>query len=224
MMWHFSLLWSDWLFFGLLLFFILIAVTSMQKPHIRKAWKEVGKSSLGMISAVILICYLGVTALDCVHLRFEHRQPQVQSLLDIVLSPISTEQERSYSKPFATHLFAKSIVKKKGVEVRAYAPLSHVRGATGLFSDLSVGFLYSTLGLLGFFGLIFIFRLFIKNKTPSEIAWTSAGLTLTLFVLCSSVLWELSRHYHVLGTDKIGRDVLYLTLKSVLSKWLYVEN
>jgi peptide/nickel transport system permease protein len=33
--------------------------------------------------------------------------------------------------------------------------------------------------------------------------------------LTAGVCWPLAPHYHVLGTDKVGQDVLYLALKSV---------
>jgi peptide/nickel transport system permease protein len=40
-------------------------------------------------------------------------------------------------------------------------------------------------------------------------------MTLVVDLPATGLLMALAPHYHVLGTDKVGQDVLYLALKSV---------
>jgi peptide/nickel transport system permease protein len=49
----------------------------------------------------------------------------------------------------------------------------------------------------------------------TEIPWRAALLTLFLILACGGTLGELGLRYHVLGTDKVGEDVFYQSLKSV---------
>ncbi|MFI4983519.1 MAG: ABC transporter permease, partial [Nevskiales bacterium] len=49
----------------------------------------------------------------------------------------------------------------------------------------------------------------------TEVPWRSILITLALLLLVAVPAALLSEHYHVLGTDKVGLDVLYLSLKSV---------
>src|SRR5699024_4445702 len=46
-------------------------------------------------------------------------------------------------------------------------------------------------------------------------AWRSMWITLMLLAIMTGIVVVLSAGYHVLGTDKIGQDVLFETLKSI---------
>jgi peptide/nickel transport system permease protein len=52
-------------------------------------------------------------------------------------------------------------------------------------------------------------------RGENRIAWEAAWLTLGLLALLAVPALALSSSYHVLGTDKVGNDVFYLTLKSI---------
>lgn len=49
----------------------------------------------------------------------------------------------------------------------------------------------------------------------SEVRWRAVLITLLLLCLTGFCLGELSLKYHVLGTDKVGEDVFYQSLKSI---------
>jgi peptide/nickel transport system permease protein len=49
----------------------------------------------------------------------------------------------------------------------------------------------------------------------SWVAWRSVVITVLLLMVMLGVMLQLASHYHVLGTDKIGRDVWLMGLKSV---------
>ena len=52
-------------------------------------------------------------------------------------------------------------------------------------------------------------------RGESGIAWGAVWLTLGVLALLAVPAIVLSSSYHVLGTDKVGNDVFYLTLKSI---------
>lgn len=51
------------------------------------------------------------------------------------------------------------------------------------------------------------------------LAWRAALVTLGVLLLIVAACIELAPYYHVLGTDKVGQDVLYLALKACARRW-----
>ncbi|MBN4073820.1 ABC transporter permease, partial [bacterium AH-315-E07] len=49
----------------------------------------------------------------------------------------------------------------------------------------------------------------------TNVPWRSLLMTGFVIILVALVLVKLAPYYHVLGTDKVGQDVLYLSLKSI---------
>ena len=56
-------------------------------------------------------------------------------------------------------------------------------------------------------------RRVISGET--ELPWRTAYATLTVLIMIFTWLYILSYSYHVLGTDKVGGDVLYQSFKSI---------
>ena len=165
----------------------------------------------------------------------------VKSALDLMLSSIANRPERTYSAPLATHAYAKETVElrvgngKQVKQVRDYPRLkyggAHLRDAQRdwLADVLLTGFrgvaLALPLWLLASLMLVaactaaaqvvsgVFWHAVWRGKT--EVPWRSILTTLALLFLLVIPAILLSRHYHVLGTDKVGLDVLYLSLKSV---------
>jgi peptide/nickel transport system permease protein len=52
-------------------------------------------------------------------------------------------------------------------------------------------------------------------RGEGELAWRAALLTLSVLCLLAGIACALATGYHVFGTDKVGQDVLYQTLKSI---------
>jgi peptide/nickel transport system permease protein len=52
-------------------------------------------------------------------------------------------------------------------------------------------------------------------RGQTELAWRSAVLTVFVLLILVMIVCQLSINYHVLGTNKIGEDVFYVSLKSV---------
>ncbi|MFN3545802.1 MAG: ABC transporter permease, partial [Thiobacillus sp.] len=53
------------------------------------------------------------------------------------------------------------------------------------------------------------------RRAVSHLAWDAVFGTLLVLCLVAGPMALLAQGYHVLGTDKVGQDVLYLTLKSI---------
>ncbi len=166
---------------------------------------------------------------------------EVKSALDLLLSPIANRPERTYSAPLATHAYAKETLEvpagegKTGKQVRDYPRLKY--GGAHLQdphrdwrSDvLRTAFKGAALALPLWLllSLILVAACSPLERVASrdfwhavwsgdtEVPWRVVLVTLGGLMLVAVPVVLLSARYHVLGTDKVGLDVLYLSLKSV---------
>ncbi len=212
------ILWSD-----ALVFLLMAAAGCMiwyvrREEHLLLPWKRVAQSSVAMVSLLVLSLFLLIGALDTLHYRVALKaesggktvySPEVLSVFDKLAEPLRLHTEKTYSAPLATTLYAKeSITDEAGRVVRDYPKLQY--GGTQAASANDI--LQRTLigGLAGFFaGLLLLFAL-TRNIRPS-----ATGIVFLLIATLLGITFNLANHYHVLGTDKVGQDVLYLALKSI---------
>lgn len=188
-----------------------------------------------MASSVVLLFYLFFTLLDSIHLRLalpdEAQKSQtvayeaeIVSLLDLMFAHNIQHTERTYSAPFATVEYTSSIVvDKEGKTKQVYLPLKYVSLDDTFMSKsliaLGVGILLSA--------LLVLLHIWWREKArfvcackeigqgKSELPWRTAYVTFMLLVVTFTWLYILSYSYHVLGTDKVGGDVLYQSFKSI---------
>jgi peptide/nickel transport system permease protein len=240
------LLWTDALVALLVLTVAIFAVYVRRKPHLLAPWRSVARRPLAASAMVILAAYVVVGLLDSVHFRKPlppqagaeetHYSVEVLSLLDVLLDPLRTRIEKSYSAPLATHLYAKeTVVLADGTKTQEYPRLEYggihlenpERQRTADIVQRSVRGLAE--GLLAAFGVMGVWIIFLAHRGQTsframfarigrggtELPWRSIFATLALLIVMTAVGMELGAVYHVLGTDKVGNDVLYLSLKSV---------
>ncbi len=228
-----TLLWTDIMVWILIIALITWGWVISRSPQVKKQWHTIFKSSIAMASATVLLFYLFFTLLDSVHLRLakasqaqntEQQYGEMVSLMDIMFSHNIKNTERTYSAPFATHEYAKSIVMdESGLSKQENLPLKHVSKEADLLPKsivaLVAGFILSM-----FLILIHLFwrsgrEIFLEMKkvfkAETDLPWRTAYLTLTFLIMTFTWLYILSYSYHVLGTDKVGGDVLYHSLKSI---------
>ncbi|WP_260293557.1 ABC transporter permease [Sedimenticola hydrogenitrophicus] len=240
------ILWTDALVFLLLLFVGTFGVYAAGKEHLRGPWRLVVRSRVGVSTLVILSFYVAVGLLDSVHFEPSYlADPQAQdraqstevvSLFDRLVLPLRERQEKTYSAPLATHLYAKeNIEQSDGTMIRDYPRLQYggahladpARDWAGDVLRLSlIGLVKGLLVTLVLANILFallasrraggfagVAREVLTGK--GEIPWRSALITLGLLLMV--LLWavELSGRYHLLGTDKVGEDVFYQALKSI---------
>jgi peptide/nickel transport system permease protein len=234
------LLWSDALILLLLATVTALVWLARHNDTFRAPWRQVMASRTGAATALILAVYIGIGLLDSLH--YVERLPaatgqsagqpaqysgEVLSALDRLLQPLRENVEKTYSAPFATHLYAKETTQgPDGREIRDFPRLKH--GGAHLadpekdfWADVSerVG-----LGLLGGWVTWLLWRSWFGCRCGgARFGLTDAcdskhrkrSRTLLVLLLSVGLLVALSPHYHVLGTDKVGQDVLYLSLKSI---------
>ena len=157
------------------------------------------------------------------------------SLLDLLLTGPREAREKTYSVPLGTHQFSKESMLQNGVSVRDFPRLQfggkHLtvpesewgadvaqRSLRGLAGAALVALLAGTLLVVrqarvwrvgGSAALGALWR--------GEVAFPVRAVGGTFLALALLVGWvaALWPHYHVMGTDQTGNDVLFLALKSI---------
>lgn len=227
-------LWSDILIWLLVAAGAGLAVLISRSPPLLAAWRRVGANRVGMASATILLAFVLIGLLDSLHYRVQMPGKagdkatyaiEVLSVLDALAAPLRTRNEKTYSAPFATRLYAKeSIDLPGGGTVRDFPRLKFGGQHLGEREDevaADAGFTAFRAGVLAFVGWLGVFaavnpkkrRILAKGET--SFAWDAVLATLLVILLTLVPLFWLAGQYHVFGTDKVGQDVLYQILKSV---------
>ncbi|KXS31248.1 MAG: Binding-protein-dependent transport systems inner membrane component [Candidatus Gallionella acididurans] len=221
------ILWSDALVFLLLAAGISCAWYVRQHEHLLLPWRRVAQNPTAMVSLLVLSLFLLVGLLDTLHYRVllpennngqKVYSPEVLSVFDKLLAPLRTHTEKTYSAPLAMTLYAKeSISEANGLVSREYPRLryggAHLSDPQQRDGDvLKRGLSGALAGLLA--GLLIA----LSGKRPlARHGWPVRPLliaTLIIFTVIGMTA-DLAGAYHVLGTDKVGQDVLYLSLKSI---------
>lgn len=238
------ILWTDALIYLLLALIALFAWYVRGRPHLAAPWRRVAQSKSGMVAATVLTAFLAVGLLDSVHFRLQlegngaERSYSVEALsvFDVLAKPIRSRVEKTYSAPFAAYSFAKETIElPDGREIRDYPRLKY--GAADLrdpakqrMEDIAWRVLYSLfLAALAWAAVagalvwllarrgngVFRETAMALRRGETEIPWNAVLITLGMLMLFAFPISILSAHYHVFGTDKVGQDVLYLSLKSI---------
>ncbi|RMD79579.1 MAG: ABC transporter permease, partial [Gammaproteobacteria bacterium] len=131
-------LWTDALLYLLVGLGLLLAWQVRRREHLRAPWRAVARRPLAMAAAVVLGAYALVGLADSLHFRPALPQqgggpvryaPEVLSLLDLALGPLRTHAEKTYSAPFATHLYVKETVQAPDGSLRRAYPRLRWGGA-----------------------------------------------------------------------------------------------
>lgn len=237
---------TDLLIYLLLLMCIVMAWRIRHKEHLRRPWRKVATNTTGMVSLVVLSAFVIIGLLDTVHFRADsassdasgvsHLQNEPVSLFDWWVGPLRTREEKTYSSPFASHLYSSEmILREDGSRYWGYARLRHagvdsvVPGAydfAHIFTVAAGGLLKGLLCSLVFSAAVvgmlsvgsrggFAATAASVARGRSEVPWRAMLGTALVMTCLGWVAVELSAHYHILGTDKVGQDVLYQSLKSI---------
>jgi len=240
------ILWTDALVFLLVAVVLVFMVYARGKPHLRAPWQRVLRGRIAAGSLVVLLAFVAMGMLDSLHFRLPladsgkggetHYAVEVLSVLDILVGPLRTQVEKTYSAPFATHLYTReNIEQPDGSLLRDYPRLEYAgrhladparerradilkRGATAIVQTvpavalllLAVAFL---LGRRTGRGIRAALRDILQGRT--ELPWRVILGMLGLLLLLLFLVVHLGSVYHILGTDKVGQDVLYQSLKSI---------
>jgi len=242
----FVLLWTDALIYLLVAVIIAFIFYARGKEPLRAPWRQVGRSRQAMAALVVLLAYVSIGLLDSVHFRTAlenniqggevHYSPEVSSVLDKLLQPLRDHAEKTYSAPFATHLYSKETMEGPGGKtVRGYPRLqyggAHLKDpARDLWPDVlstSGIAVLQGLGLWLVLAVTVLAALALRHGQPmgrtvadviagrTALPWHVILLTAGVLLLLGMLAADLGVKYHVFGTDKVGQDVLYQSLKSI---------
>ena len=231
----FVFLLTDIFFYLILISLSIYIIYVRRTPDILRTWSYVFNNNTGIISIVVLSFFILIAFFDSVHIKnkiwnkeinqYIHSN-DIQSVLDIILLPTYENFEKSYSSPFSTRLYSKETIKlTSGVEKRIYPKLIY-KGNHNKYSDknltnifiIAIFSLVKAFILFLLFYLIVFFRTLFKKKNNFFFNMkNNATLCITFFIILFIFLflYDLSIQYYVLGTDKVGVDVLYKTIKSI---------
>ncbi|WPL15672.1 Stage 0 sporulation protein KC [Thiorhodovibrio winogradskyi] len=239
------------------LIFLLIAVAlgfglyAARHPHLAEPWRQVGRSRVAAAALVVLGFYVAIGLLDSMHFHprlatggdqsatdapTPAHSTQILSLLDLWLTPLRERDEKTFSAPFATHLFIKEPMEQPdGSLERVYPRLKYggahlddparergwdilVSSLLGLVKALAV---WTAILLVVLGGLSWRARKPLDAlmrslwRAPQQAPWRVACWTLLVMLILSFIAGELALKYHILGTDKVGEDVFFQSLKSI---------
>lgn len=227
---------TDALIYLLVILALLFAWYTRRHDHLRAPWRRVGQSRTAMGALVVIGCYVAIGLLDTLHYRPANGtdaqgQPryatEVMSVLDWIATPLREHREKTYSAPFATHLYMRETIElPDGRKVRDYPRLkwggAHLADPDERVADIA----WRLLGGVGLGVTLWgVLLLLLARGRPARLrAWwadpsmapqqVAAWTGLVMLVLLGLSL-TLAGAYHVFGTDKVGEDVFYQSLKSI---------
>lgn len=224
------LLWTDILIWSLLFSIIIIIYKLRKRPDFKMAANQLYNSKTALMSGLILLVYIVIGLLDSVHFRkhiinsdITHKVQSghenygdVISILDYISMPWSDVSEKTFAAPFSTVLYVKErVVDSVGNLVEIYPTLSYAK----YFDTQS--FLTTILLVTTFVTLLIVslykFYRYTRNTKMDTTTNNTIFIWSILYIICLllAIIFSLYNQYHVLGTDKIGTDVMYISLKSV---------
>ena len=233
------LLWSDVLLFVLIAVIVALVLWARRQDALRAAWGRVAGNGVAMSAATVLGTFVLIGLLDSLHYRARlESQPgahgvataryavEVNSALDALLTDLRQRAEKTYSAPLATHLYSREALENSAQ--REFPRLKH--GGAHLGADLAghefdiaIRVSRGCAGGLVLWLLLVIAWCRVRRLEVVEMLKVGASgaairavvLTLLPILLLLGIAISLGGGYHVFGTDKVGQDVLYLSLKSI---------
>ncbi len=236
--WQFSLLWTDWLIWALVLMVLCFVMYIVKTPHQRLAWQKVFCRPIHLCASMVLGAFILVGLMDSIHLKMKASSDQtggIVSVLDLALKPVKDGMESSYSAPMSTHAFTKEVIElSDGQTTRDYPRLeyggAHLTDLALKSQDIQSRLLILLAqSAIVWFGICMaiaaIFCLLTKNSIEDFLGsvikgerlfpWRTLLGMLGIFVALIFIINGLMSYYHLLGTSKIGEDVLYQSMKSI---------
>ena len=241
----FVILWTDVALWAMLAVLIAYGLRIRSQASLRDSWARVLRDPVAASAAVVMALFFVLTMLDSVHFRkslpgttasVQFYDTRTLSLLDVLLARQIEMRETSYSTPLSYQGFNKEVQASAVADtvVRDYPRLQHggahlknppTEWAGDVFARVQLGLM----GALVAAGLIaalmaaglarghgsFMRALNDLFHDRTHYPWRAILATLTVVALLVGPAIALMPHYHVLGTDRTGNDVLYQALKSI---------
>ncbi len=241
---QFVFLWTDILIYVLVIAVVAFSAYAMHHEHLRAPWRQVWRRPLAMAALLVLLVYIVLGLMDSVHLRLKLSDANeataqyssgIVSVLDLLGTPLRERSEITFSAPFATHSFTKELVEQPDGRVTMdYRRLryggGHLDDPAQRARDISMrATLGAAAGLLVWGVLVLAVALGRVRERgepvgtalrrllrgDSDIPWRAILATAGALIVIIAVVGGLATRYHVLGTDQVGQDVLWRSVKSI---------
>ncbi|MFZ2726260.1 MAG: ABC transporter permease [Methylococcaceae bacterium] len=217
------ILWTDALIFLLSSTILGLWFVFRNKDYLQRPLQKIAQNQTGKVSLMVLLFFIIIGLLDSVHFTLsQDKNNEVISVLDYIAEPLREHSEKTYSAPFATTLYSKEmLINKDGTTQWTYPRLSfggsHLNNPdTELLVDIALKTAWGFgQGVILFIVLILAYNSFPRSSGATIISITRTKLTLFILITLSYTLCYLSLYYHVFGTDKVGEDVFYQSIKSI---------
>jgi len=139
----FKILVTDALLYLLVTAIIIFIVYARKHEHLSAPWRQIKNKKLAMSALVILVFFVITGFLDSIHIRQEikidntskNQQQVVQysnevlSLLDLLLTKMRVQTEKTYSAPFAINSFTKEVADDRQGKPEQFYPRLKYGGA-----------------------------------------------------------------------------------------------
>ena len=238
------ILWTDALIFLLLGVIALFVWYVRQHEHLLAPWRRVARSASGMSALTVFLFFVVIGIADSLHYRpalpAKGGAPvysvEVISLFDRLAGDLRTEKATTYSAPLATHRFTKELIElPDGRQVRDYPRLkyggAHLENPGADWGrDVARRVLSgAAAAVMLWITLTTVLCAWLAHRRSSNtdrmwgaiwrgetgVPWRAILIALGVVLLFIGPIAALAMRYHVFGTDKVGNDVLYLSLKSI---------
>ena len=250
----FKILVTDALLYILVTAIIIFIVYARKHEHLSAPWRQIKNKKLAMSSFVILLFFVITGFLDSIHIRQEIKidtesktqqqvvqySSEVLSLLDLLLTKLRVQTEKTYSAPFAIHSFTKEVTDDQQGKPKLYYPRlkyggAHLQAQDSRIYDIGKRLLWALFWTLLVIVLcILLVAKFVVSKNDNKnektninaklktvlsgntsTPWLTILLVMSIPVFFIASLVELGPFYHIMGTDQVGNDVLYKSIKSI---------
>ena len=236
---------TDALFFFLTVCLFAFILFARKREHISRPWKKVFKRTTGVVSLIVLATYYSIAILDSLHFhpRLEQTEEaqfqysnEILSVLDVIMTPMRTQVEKTFSSPMATHLLSKEMVQRDDGSMHQIYPALKYGGAhldnpelekrADIIALTVKGLMNAVVAWL--FIWIIIVALYARAQQTAftsslgaifsgntEYPLRAIAITTGIIIAFISVSMMLGTYYHLFGTDKVGQDVFYQAIKSI---------
>lgn len=222
-------LWTDLPVQGLLVVLLAGGTALCWHDGLRSACRSVLATRSAMAAAVVLLALAGVAGLDSVHLQRAPGMP-VESLLDRLLARPRAMREGGYSRPLAWHTFHREPQWHEGRPVRAVRRLdfggAHLVDPPRQWAG-DVARRAASGAAVALAGMLLVAAVWRRWHGPQAgavraggLPWRTAWWTAALLAALAGSVAALVPHYHVLGTDRTGQDLLVQALHGVRTAWV----
>lgn len=244
---------TDALFFLLTAAIVTFIFMLRSRPHMKRPWQKVVQRKTGAVSLLVLLSYYSIALLDSMHFHprlensVEHQQSsqiqsdyqysnEILSVLDVMMTPMRTQVEKTFSAPLATQSFSKEMIQNDDGSVDRIYPRLEFGGAhlddpasdkmhdiqalvvQGLIKGLLIWMGVCLLSLLVLGGLSSLgiagYYCYIREG-QSRYPVATIAMCLAVIIVLINTSMTLGSHYHLFGTDKVGQDVFYQAVKSI---------